>query len=70
MVSNKADRQTRGIKMKKVTMYEIREYKDAQSYSRSISRKLRTRVSAMKLVKRLKASGMKDVFASKMVIQA
>lgn len=48
--------------MKKVTRYEIREYK-GNSYSTSMSGKLRERKAAKKLVNRLKKMGF-DAFAA------
>ena len=54
--------------MKAVTRYEIREYKGV-SYSASMSRKLRDRKAATKLIKRLKKMG-HDAFAVPMKIAA
>lgn len=54
--------------MKKVSRYEIREF-IGQSYSKSLSPKLRTRERATKLVKRLRKQG-REVFAAKMAIAA
>ena len=54
--------------MKTVTRYEIREYK-GDSYSASMSSKLRERKAATKLVKRLKKMG-HDAFAAPMKVAA
>lgn len=54
--------------MKTVTSYEIREYK-GDSYSTSMSSKLRDRKAATKLVKRLKKMG-HDAFAAPMKVAA
>ena len=54
--------------MKMVTRYEIREYKGG-SYSASMSRKLRDRRAATKLVKRLKKMG-HNAFAAPMKVGA
>ncbi len=53
--------------VKKVTMYEIRVWPTANSYSKLLGKKLRTLKSATKLLKRLKKRGM-DVFKVKTVI--
>ncbi|RNL89714.1 hypothetical protein EB236_26970 [Pseudomonas aeruginosa] len=57
-----------GKTMKTVTRYEIREYKGA-SYSTSMSRKLRDRKAAKKLVKRLTKMG-HDAFAAPLKVLA
>lgn len=54
--------------MKIVTRYEIREFKGS-SYSASMSRKLRDRKAATKLVKRLKKMG-HNAFAAPMKVSA
>jgi hypothetical protein len=53
--------------VKKATMYEIRVWPTANSYSKLLGKKLRTSKSATKLLKRLKKRGM-DVFKVKTVI--
>jgi hypothetical protein len=53
--------------VKKATMYEIRVWPTANSYSKLLGKKLRTPKSATKLLKRLKKRGM-DVFKVKTVI--
>jgi len=54
--------------MKKVTRYEIRSY-TGNEYSKAMSRKLRDRTSATRLVKRLKKMG-HQAFAAKVQIFA
>jgi len=56
ILTTKGDRQMNTANNKKMTRYEIREFK-GDDYSKSMSQKLRERNSAQKLVKRLKKMG-------------
>lgn len=53
--------------VKKATMYEIRVWPTANSYSKALGKKLRTPKAATKLLKGLKKRGI-DVFKVKTVI--
>ena len=55
------------MRIKKVTMYEIRCWTNDSFLSKSLSNKLKNRKRATALVKRLKKSGI-DAFAEKMII--
>lgn len=55
--------------MKYVTRYEIREYRTETGYSSKMSRKLRARKEAVKLVRRLRKMG-HDAFAAPMKVAA
>lgn len=65
-VTGQSESKTKGLKL--VKRYEVRFYPFVQAFSRGAGRKLYERTRALRIVRRLKRSGV-DAFVSPMMIR-